>query len=546
MRDARPVDGSCTSTVSQSTPRQDLVLVAALAVSHVLFSWPTLYLYSATSDVPAVYLASGIAWAGFMLLAGRARLMFAALVFLSQFGGELLIYGSPLWIALVFSLSKTAGAALGALAVQRAIGRPVMRPLVSDITWFGLVGAIAVPLLAALPPQLAKVYAFDAGIGTYVGWVLLEATGIIVMAPALVFWLQPAPRRNARLQAGLLSLVTVIVFAGVFVLPPAYEHQHTAFYAATPVMIWAAARFGCRGAALENLGLTLTMLAAALAGLGPFDNLSDLNLSVIEMQAFLIVMSGMTLLLGAYADMREADQRRRIADQRRLQQLSLRLFESEERYREQIATRLHDGVGQSLALGRMRLDDYMGMSTRVATGASPLSNVRDAIDRAVSQVRDMTRDVAVGLYRGDNLGAALEHHLADVFRGTDIQTAFLSEALPELRHDVAVVLSRATRECLVNAAKHADPARVTVELASHEHPERLFVRIHDDGRGFDSRSVDIETAKSDSFGLASVRNSMLALGGAFTLTSASGAGTTVTLSLPMSRATVEPRASVVE
>ena len=148
----------------------------------------------------------------------------------------------------------------------------------------------------------------------------------------------------------------------------------------------------------------------------------------------------------------------------------------------------------------------------------------------------MTRDVAAGLYRGDNLAAAVHEHMSTAFDGTGIETAVASDAVPELRHEVAVVLSRAVRECLVNTAKHADATRVRVNLAIEGQPPYFVARVHDNGRGFDAASLDLDAARDDRFGMASVRNSMLALGGRFECETAPGKGATITLSVPLSRA----------
>ena len=331
----------------------------------------------------------------------------------------------------------------------------------------------------------------------------------------------------------MITLAAAAAFGVVYLVPPSYIPQHTAFYAVTPVMIWAAVRYGCRGAALISLVFTLVMVGSALAGLGPFSDESNIVLSVIELEILIVIVTGMTLLLGAYAEAREAAQQRRASDKRRLQDLSMRLLQSEERYRDRLATRLHDGVGQTLSLGRMRLDDLMLPPVDPNTLASRIAPIQNAFDTAISQVRDMTRDVAAGLYRGDDIAAAVHQHMSGIFESSEVDTTVHSEAIPELPHEVAVVVSRAIRECLVNIAKHAEATRVSVELTAAANPGSFVASIIDNGRGFDASQLDIDNASDTSFGLASVRNSMLALGGGFEIDTAFDRGTEVTLTLPL-------------
>ncbi|MEM6809086.1 MAG: MASE1 domain-containing protein [Pseudomonadota bacterium] len=533
MQDAQ---GTAAQQTLDAPPalRREGALVLGLIAIHALLSWPTLFLYYLTADVPAVYLASGVTVAGFMLLGRRGQVLFAAGVFSSQFLGELVIYGSPIVVGVIFSASKTLSGLLSALAMHRALGQSGLPPTVRALTWFAAIACVAVPLLMAIPPQLTKMVFFDPPFAAYWRWALLEACGVAIMAPALLFWLQPRSVTVSDSRAELLLIVAVstLVLIGVYVLPPFDPNQHTPFYAATPVMIWAATRFGCRGAALSNLALTLVMIGAALSGLGPFHDLSDVELSVIELQLFLMIVTAMTLLLGAYAEARELAQQQRVNDKRRLQNLSMRLLESEERYRDSIATRLHDGIGQTLSLGRMRLEDVLSPPVSPDALALRLSRIETAFDTAITQVRDITRDVAAGLYRGEDIGAAVDQHLATVFGDTDVETSRSSEGIPKLPHEVAVVVSRAVRECLVNTAKHANASEVRVDLGTESRPDRVVVTIADNGAGFDPAALDTEMASADSFGLASVRNSMLALGGGFTIEAAVGQGTQVTLSLP--------------
>lgn len=537
MQDARSVSVPAReeATLVLRSEAQAVLLLVAL---HTLFAWPSLYIYAKVADVPAVYLASGVAWAGFMLLSPRAQAGFGAGIFASQLVGEFVIYQSSVPIALAFTVSRTLGAYLGARLLGRVMGHKVLRPTVSDLIWFGLIACLAVPLVIMVPPHIARVIEFDLPSYWFFTLILIEAGGVIVMAPALLFWLQPQRLRisDLRGEALLITLSAAAVFAVVYFVPPGYLPQHTSFYAVTPVMIWSAVRFGCRGAALISLVLTLVMVGSALAGLGPFSDESDLVLSVIELEIFLVIVTGMTLLLGAYAEAREAAQQRRASDKRRLQNLSMRLLQSEERYRERLATRLHDGIGQTLSLGRMRLDDVLLPPVDAASLATRLAPIQNAFDTAISQVRDMTRDVAAGLYRGDDIASAVHQHMGSVFDGSGVETTVHSVAPPELPHEVAIVVSRAIRECLVNVAKHAGASRVRVDLAVDRGPRRFTATITDDGCGFDVSRLDMEEAAGASFGLASVRNSMLALGGTFEIDAAPGRGTAVTLTLPLDAA----------
>ena len=81
------------------------------------------------------------------------------------------------------------------------------------------------------------------------------------------------------------------------------------------------------------------------------------------------------------------------------------------------------------------------------------------------------------------------------------------------------------KEAVNNIVKHSACSEVVITLEIDGAALRL--ELHDNGRGFDPR------APSEGHGLASLRNRAAAIGGSLTVVSAPGAGTAITLNLPM-------------
>ena len=88
---------------------------------------------------------------------------------------------------------------------------------------------------------------------------------------------------------------------------------------------------------------------------------------------------------------------------------------------------------------------------------------------------------------------------------------------------------RCTSELLANVVRHARAAHVSVVLTRGA--DSCRVRVRDDGVGFDPVAVTA-TVRAGHIGLASLRERAEALGGAFTLESAPGIGTTATVTIP--------------
>jgi signal transduction histidine kinase len=92
---------------------------------------------------------------------------------------------------------------------------------------------------------------------------------------------------------------------------------------------------------------------------------------------------------------------------------------------------------------------------------------------------------------------------------------------------VETALFRVVQEAMTNVVRHAHATHVDV-LAERD-GERILVMVEDDGVGFDTAEVQ----DGEHFGLLGLRERADALGGALTLESTPGTGTTVVVEVPI-------------
>lgn len=183
--------------------------------------------------------------------------------------------------------------------------------------------------------------------------------------------------------------------------------------------------------------------------------------------------------------------------------------------REEIASHLHDSVLQTLALIQKQAED-------------PQQVVR----LARSQERELRR----WLFGGDETARA---SLAEALRtisgevedqhGISVAPVIVGDLAPDDEDVTAEALTAvlgATRECLVNAAKHAGVE--SVDLFAEVEPHQLSVFVRDRGVGFDPDAVP-----EDRQGLArSVRARVERRGGRVVVKAAPGKGTEIRIHLP--------------
>ena len=214
-----------------------------------------------------------------------------------------------------------------------------------------------------------------------------------------------------------------------------------------------------------------------------------------------------------------------------LQTLTSELSLAEERERRRIATGLHDQIGQTLAIVKMRLG---GLDAAAVDGDArrQLAELRELVDQTVNAIRSLTFELSSPLLYELGLEAALQALAEQVEERHGIACGFDTDrASKPLTDDSNVVLYYVVRELLFNVVKHAEAhrARVAVRVDGGE----IRITVEDDGVGFDATGFGETFGASGGFGLFSIRERLNHLGGSLAVESDSGRGTRVVVTAPL-------------
>jgi signal transduction histidine kinase len=224
------------------------------------------------------------------------------------------------------------------------------------------------------------------------------------------------------------------------------------------------------------------------------------------------------------------DERTIRAYQRRLQRLASELSLSEARERREIASDLHDHIGQSLAYIRMKLTRLQGNSVFCGFEGD-FSEVVALLDQTIQYTRDLTVEISPPVLYELGLGPALVW-LGDQARqrhGFKVSTK-LSGKPRTIADDTQIVLFKSSQELLNNVAKHAEADQV--EIGTLWTDEGIEVNVDDNGKGFEVESIESRTGEHDGFGLFSIRERLSYIGGWLKIDSVPGAGTRARLFAP--------------
>ena len=198
-----------------------------------------------------------------------------------------------------------------------------------------------------------------------------------------------------------------------------------------------------------------------------------------------------------------------------------RLVAAQDEERRKLERNLHDGAQQQLValsvqlkLARTALDRDPAKTSELLDGLQ--TTAADALD----DLRDLARGIYPPLLADKGLPAALEAQA----RKAVVPITVDADGLGRYAQDVEAAVYFSCLEAFNNVAKYADASTASVTLTQVD--GRLTFAVTDDGRGFDPGSTGYGT------GLQGIADRLDAIGGALSVASRVGAGTTITGSVP--------------
>jgi PAS domain S-box-containing protein len=394
-------------------------VVAALLGTYVLAGKLGLHFAFVHASATPLWPPTGIALA--MLVLGSRRLW--PVIFLGAFVVNITNAGSAA-TSLGIAGGNTLEAVLGAYLVQRfANGRDAFKRPVTIFAFAlgaGLAATAVSATIGVTSLALGGYAPWRAWGEIWLTWWLGDAGGALIVAPFLIAWaLEPrvADFRRRLVDVAATAVVTVAVAAVVFSGTMRTDARDAPIaFLCLPPLVWAAYRFGPRGATTGLMVLSAIAAAATVSGTGPFAVVTP-NASLLLLQAFLLTISITVLPLAALAEelsargassaenarlYRWSEQQRRTAhaflETSRALTLSLDVREVASR----IVGAVRDLLGGTVAIV-YRLDEATGAYEALAvagdagpefTGAFRIPAGVGAIDLAVREQRAvMTPDV---------------------------------------------------------------------------------------------------------------------------------------------------------
>ncbi|WP_243838666.1 ATP-binding protein [Prosthecobacter fusiformis] len=193
-----------------------------------------------------------------------------------------------------------------------------------------------------------------------------------------------------------------------------------------------------------------------------------------------------------------------------------------EELRQRISQDLHDEIGSSLGSIMLISDEALSMASEGELGQD-LQEIRETARQTMDSMRDIVRLAQTGSYGGDDLPAHMREIADRMLRGISHRlTADEISGLPmDRRRDLVLMF----KETLHNLVRHAKASKAEIQLKQSR--GTLMLTIRDDGCGFSPAKV-----QGQGMGLTNLQRRADKHGGSVEITSASGHGTTICITLP--------------
>jgi signal transduction histidine kinase len=270
--------------------------MALLAAAYVALAKIGLHVATVGRSVTLVWPPTGLALAA--LLLGSRRLWPG--IALGAFVANATTPGIGPLTAAVIATGNTLEAVVGATLVGRQPFRPQL-DRTRDVLQLALFGAALATTVSA------SVGAFGLYLGGHIParallptwrvWWIGDATGALLVTPALLTWGSRASDRERRSRWEAVGLAAALVVAA---MATRAELHTTSPYLVFPPLIWAALRFGPRGATATTLTIAIVTVWSTVTGHGAFV-VSSLGDDLMALATFLASVALTALILGATA-----------------------------------------------------------------------------------------------------------------------------------------------------------------------------------------------------------------------------------------------------
>ncbi|MCK9294627.1 MAG: PAS domain S-box protein [Desulfobulbaceae bacterium] len=215
-----------------------------------------------------------------------------------------------------------------------------------------------------------------------------------------------------------------------------------------------------------------------------------------------------------------------------LRKLSAQLLTAQEEERRRLSVELHDELGQSLMVLKLKVRAIQRAWGAEAGLKKECDAVINYINEVTENVRRLSRDLSPSILEDLGLTIAVRRLVESSGKLYNIDCVLDMTELDALfSRDQKITVYRIVQECLTNIAKHSLASHVAITLRRQE--DSFFFEVKDDGQGFDVQDAFGRDHAHYGLGLSAMHERVRMLGGALKVESRKEQGTSISFTLPL-------------
>jgi PAS domain S-box-containing protein len=217
---------------------------------------------------------------------------------------------------------------------------------------------------------------------------------------------------------------------------------------------------------------------------------------------------------------------------KKLQVLYSHFIMAQEEERKRIASDLHDDLGQTLAVLKLRIQSIQKkLPEKNSELFRECEETLSYINEIIEHVRRLSHDLSPAALDDLGLVEALKSLAQEFSKHAHITLSMEMENIDHLFSATSeVILYRVFQEILTNIEKHSKARQMKIEVKKQWN--HVCFLVEDDGKGFDMGRLASIFSHESGLGLSSINERITILGGKLDVKSRPGMGTRISFAIP--------------
>lgn len=224
-----------------------------------------------------------------------------------------------------------------------------------------------------------------------------------------------------------------------------------------------------------------------------------------------------------------------LEDIQQRQFLGIKIIKAQEEERQRVSKEIHDGPAQTMAnvvLKAELCDKLIDIDKEKAK--KELQLLKEIVRNSLKDIRKIIYDLMPMSLDDLGLIPTIQRLVINFKKETNVDVDFIVNADNTIKESIIqLTIFRIIQEALNNIKKHAGASNVSIKL--HIGTEKIYIKIIDDGIGFDVNEKVNSLDDKNGFGLYSIRERVDLLKGKIDIESekGKGKGTKINVSIPL-------------